>query len=646
MLFLALFTLFGLALTPSLVSAQDALIVGTLNGSDFTFSDDEFVLGLSQNFSTAITSNISVLTSFNIIKNSGGGSNDVFIRMNISGIEVLNERVRTVSSVNDEGSTATSPVLIELADGEHNITMEVRRTGNGVIEVDDFDFVLIQMITGNGSLIEANVINGTYTTNSTTFTNVTNYSIVKTITSPAYVIITQHFSDSVDDILVEFQDFNVLTGISSAFTSRVLQTSGETGSVLMATLQPNNSVTHNHSLQTRVSTGTISSNFSILEFDVGNSTDSAINVFNATNILSNNSNPLAFGSGLFNLANFTTTVLNGTGFFITAIATLNSTSGSLIPRIFVNSSNSTAVCFSEKHRSLGSTGDVGNVKLFTVCNNLTVSDTYVFNLWIEIPIGKTLTVIDEVLIGIETIDLNLTNVNLPPTIGSFLKPIEGESIGGVVGLDWEDFSDPEGNPVTYNVSLLNADFSFNQTLNGSSTQSNQTFNTTTVAEGPYVLFVEACDLTQIQCSNNSVNFTVSQLAVQTNFIFQCMNSGNLTACPGLKTLGDNTDNAPIASVIVFLFLMGLFAFLALEVDLPSILQFPAKMFFSGISLLFGILAIYTPANTDGGTSGLALIHYSGLNVMLTIFVFFVFLVILTMFFNQFLDLMNLRRKQE
>lgn len=82
--------------------------------------------------------------------------------------------------------------------------------------------------------------------------------------------------------------------------------------------------------------------------------------------------------------------------------------------------------------------------------------------------------------------------NLPPVPGIFIYPTN-ETISGVININWSEASDPNNDLVTYNLSLLNADGSFNRTLIGSTLETNFTWNSTEVIDGIYDLRVEACD---------------------------------------------------------------------------------------------------------------------------------------------------------
>lgn len=82
--------------------------------------------------------------------------------------------------------------------------------------------------------------------------------------------------------------------------------------------------------------------------------------------------------------------------------------------------------------------------------------------------------------------------NLPPVPGIFIYPTN-ETASGLININWSEASDPNNDLVTYNLSLLNADGSFNRTLIGSTLETNFTWNSTEVIDGIYDLRVEACD---------------------------------------------------------------------------------------------------------------------------------------------------------
>ncbi|MEM4247466.1 MAG: hypothetical protein QXF14_04045, partial [Candidatus Woesearchaeota archaeon] len=94
---------------------------------------------------------------------------------------------------------------------------------------------------------------------------------------------------------------------------------------------------------------------------------------------------------------------------------------------------------------------------------------------------------------------------LPPLPTAFTYPQNG-TYSGWLNITWIQSIDPNGDPVTYNLSLLNADGTFNTTLNTSTNLTYFYWDSTTMPDGTYDLMVVACDP-----SNSCSNFTLGGL---------------------------------------------------------------------------------------------------------------------------------------
>ncbi|MDD5054240.1 MAG: hypothetical protein PHG04_02580, partial [Candidatus Nanoarchaeia archaeon] len=101
--------------------------------------------------------------------------------------------------------------------------------------------------------------------------------------------------------------------------------------------------------------------------------------------------------------------------------------------------------------------------------------------------------------------------NLAPNPTSFINPV----VGGVynethINITWNPATDPNNDLLTYNVSLLNSDETYNKTLN----VTQETFyywNITEIVDGKYSLMLEVCD-TEPLCINSTLNgnFTIEK----------------------------------------------------------------------------------------------------------------------------------------
>jgi len=104
--------------------------------------------------------------------------------------------------------------------------------------------------------------------------------------------------------------------------------------------------------------------------------------------------------------------------------------------------------------------------------------------------------------------------NSAPNPTSFTNPVTGGIYNETfVNITWNPATDPNfGDVLTYNISLLNSDESFNQTLNVTTTTSYY-WNTTDISDGNYNLRLEVCDdATPSLCVNSTLggNFTLDK----------------------------------------------------------------------------------------------------------------------------------------
>ena len=108
----------------------------------------------------------------------------------------------------------------------------------------------------------------------------------------------------------------------------------------------------------------------------------------------------------------------------------------------------------------------------------------------------------------------------PPLPTSFLNPIN-QTYSRMLNITWSESSDPNGDAINYNLSLLNADGIYNSTLNTSTNLTSYYWNTSSVDDGIYDLRIEVCD-TSNECSNFSMsllysNFTIDNTAPTLSF---------------------------------------------------------------------------------------------------------------------------------
>ncbi|MBW2970459.1 DUF11 domain-containing protein [Candidatus Woesearchaeota archaeon] len=464
-----------------------------------------------------------LLSAFNLKKISGvgiGAENTVYVRYLHDGSTILDERARTLQSLADEGAVIVSPVLqVEGSNVSHvhNITMQVRRSGLGVVEINDIDLIYLLLSTTANGTVYGQVVNGTFLHSSTNLISAFNWTFNKGIGSPSFTTLKQTINGSFltnAQTQYKMEDFN--DNNTSPYYARWLADTADVGSMGMHWLELDEDPgAHSHTILARATTtpgvATIQANVTIFDMDLRDNNSNLIPSFFTTRNDTNISNFVLWnGTGTYNVLNHTLTLRNGTSVFLAMSSTFGTTTGTQTPVYFVNASNAPqAVCYSKKERYINSATDIGNAVIYTICTNLTPGNTYTFNLWVTVPQpGQQVTQLDEAFMGFETeTNLNFTAVNLPPLSNPIVTPANGSCARGLINISWIPFSDPNGDNITYNVSLYYPNGTFNQTINGSTNLTNQSFDTTTVPDGNWTIFVEGCDTGGL-CANTSSNFTI------------------------------------------------------------------------------------------------------------------------------------------
>ncbi|MDD2654787.1 MAG: PGF-pre-PGF domain-containing protein [Candidatus Omnitrophica bacterium] len=152
--------------------------------------------------------------------------------------------------------------------------------------------------------------------------------------------------------------------------------------------------------------------------------------------------------------------------------------------------------------------------------------------------------------------------NLAPNPTSLTHPVAGEvydaSENNILNMTWVPATDPNGDSLTYNISLLNPNLSFNTTLNVTELTFYE-WNITNITHGIYSLMIEACDNgVPSLCTNSTLdgNFTITRTYPVYNLTSISISSANIinssTAKAGdLITLYFNSSGALINPSVSF-----------------------------------------------------------------------------------------------
>lgn len=423
-----------------------SILAAKLSFEDFSFASSTFVTDGTVLFNTTpIIANFSFMSSFNIVKTAGGGISIVTGRVTVDSEIILEEELRTIDGINDEGVSGFSPVLFQLAGGEHNLSLEFRRTGPGTIEINDIDFIGFRMGTVNDTAIRVQVTQYNFTHTSTDFEDAFNWTMNKILNSSTFIGFKQTSSKETggSSILTYFTKDQMI-GDVSPFLQRELESISDIGSMAMGTIDLDEIGIHNHSISARQTDAgdTISVSGSVLDFDMIDELNNTVPRFQTSNNATNTTETLSFSEGIHNIVNITINISNGSSYFLSASVSLSSTSGGQNPSIFVNSTDAPeSVCRSKKERTMSGTGDIANLYIFTLCGNITIGELNTFNVFLNVSTGETVDLLDESLAGFETTSFRLEQLIIPPTDDELLVAClrDGECDGWFIKERLESF---------------------------------------------------------------------------------------------------------------------------------------------------------------------------------------------------------------
>jgi hypothetical protein len=459
-----------------------------LNDLNFSFSSASYTTAYNVTFNTtAPVTTMLFVSSFNVKAETGNTTRDVYARVIIDGSTEIDQKVRTISGADDEGSTGIDPILFDVSTGEHYLQVDFRRTGTDSVNINDFDSVLMKVNSTDDNVIRYELTDVNYTHSSTSYVPAFNWS-VDTYYFGKFSLSTDAVAGA--DVFYYFENLN--TSASSPIWGRMLADENDTGSVSGIWLETNGAE-YNHTIMSKTSAGNVTVTGSIIEFDTVTTDNKTINSFQTTNPSTDVDNYIALTEGTYNVANYIAHNYEGDSYFMASMVTLNA-SGESTPAIKVNSTQlSEANCYSKKERYMSDASDIGNAYIYTVCEGLSTGSDYEFNLYMIVPANTTVYLLDESFSGIEVSEFNITEGFVAPLPNSITAPSNGSYNKGTVSIQWLEFDDPNDDLSYYNITLLNSDSTYNQTINGSTTLLSQDFDTTAVDDGSYKVKVEAVD---------------------------------------------------------------------------------------------------------------------------------------------------------
>lgn len=544
-----------------------------LNLSDFNLDTDEYILESSFLFNTSLLqTNISLLSSMNVLKLTGAGSNEVWVNVSLDGEKIHEERLRTVSKylgvTEDEGSTGIQPLEFNVTNGEHNISFWFRRTGKGVVEINDIDVSLWEAESTENKTIRESMSNVSLLFSDLTLTEQFRIQINDSISSEAFVFGKFNINSSAETNVTcryVFPEDN----ITSDIVKRHLEDNTEAGAISLASVESVQKTNYNISLECSSSTGAeVSLEGKIVEIDLKDQESNTINEFHNSNMSTNLTNIITLTAGTYELTNVSHQFKsNGDSMLVSAGVSFYSTSGIQTPYIFMNSTLGN--CYSKKERFLKGDGKPGNVFIYKACQGTVTQGQYHnFSLYLVVPTGETIVVEDEHLSGFEAKGLQIDEVNTMPLV-AILTPTDSDNKTGTFNINWSD-TDNQNDARTRNVSLNISTTEIQ--LQNQTTVFNFSFNSLTTDDGYYNLTVVSCensttqllcgrDIISIRIDNSPPNITINQPVMYfnystttielnitsnsndiSNFSYDLNGAGNVTFNPNITFVGVEGSN--------------------------------------------------------------------------------------------------------
>lgn len=484
---------------------------------DFNFSSSSYVTGVNVSFNSSLaTTDLVLMTSMNVKKETGSAENAVSVKVIVDGVDITEQVIRTMSTVGEEGSTGIDPVAFNVSAGSHYIEIQFKRTGDGIVNVNDIDMSLGQLVTSSTGTVNGELRVGNYTFEDTNYAQVDNFSINNQKDEIFTALTVKTYAN--DTVLTNYATQNIENNsITSPYMGRYLATNTSIGALSIPYVTSNLVVGANMTVLSKNSVvdRETSVNYSFLWFGLEDNYSKEITNFQISNPSTNDTESISVGDTWTLLDEYNVTVEIGNGYFVAMSVSYQSTTGAQTVTHKINSTD--APCSSKKERYLADNTDVGNSYIYFICDNLTATNSYNFQLWAKAGSGETFNQFDDSFAGFETQNFDITTGNLPPFPGVITNPVNASVVDTEVNVTWTPWTDPNSNFDDYNVSLLNGDGSYNSTITGSTTNLYAVIDILGLPSG--VMFgveVNGCD-TEPLCVAEVIYFEVQNIPEYSNF---------------------------------------------------------------------------------------------------------------------------------
>lgn len=515
-----------------------------LNIDDVILDSEDYVVILNTSMNVSQPTNVHFRVGGQLSKTSVDVPTNVSMRFTLNGVVLKDEKVRTLSNLNDIG-VFTFPAFEDVFNSGENIFLaELKEDGSGGTNLSKFGVHIITNTTGLFDEIRGTIVTENVSFSSTTTINIVNFTINKAFNSTTLVDINHKFESTSGAGATMPSCFlrNVVTGERTPTYTRYLSSTGDIGS---SGINFRSSLTQSGEEIWALYCGSddtdmIANNVTGFLIELTDTNQDTIQGFR------NESLQIQTITGTSNLiASFNNyTIRNGTSIEVITTVIAQSTSGAQnganSPRFILNRTGTSTSCNENRQRSLSDNNDIGTIKFYTHCDSFTVGDELNFNVFADVVAGETLNILNVSISSFEVVDLNVSDKIVAPIVDITI-PVDGVTISGNQDINIT-VTDLSATGWRSNVSLLNPNSSFVVTIlsEGITTDLNTTgviFDTTSVSNGNYTIHWNV--------TNSAGTNTDEAINISIN---------NVVAPPGPSPPdggGDGGGESPISGIEVF-----------------------------------------------------------------------------------------------
>ena len=443
-------------------------------------------------FNTTTTENFTLITSLNAQRLGSPLDTTLIARVLVNDAIVNEQNVRSFSSSGEYGVTSIDPTFFELGTGEHNMTIQFRKTvTQGSVLITNMSAILQKARTTDDDLVNIGNPRFLYGYNNVDWEQVLNgtgtklgegmdFSIIKkTITATGTTVSAEEFCLDIENPICD-----------SPVIERYMSSASDIGSVSTTYIFPlEETGPFNFSFKAKSSTGeTVTANITSFTMSLESYKNNTIQSDYVNNPLFNDTLHEVVDEEWFLLDNITLTLLNGTGLFMSAVTNMQSITGAQTTETKINISAGQSYQLS---RTLSSNDDIGNVYLHKIAENLTVGNTYTIELWTRAESGEQFNQHDEGLTVFEVTNYSSNPESIAPQPSIFISPTRNAIVCGMGTIEWQPFTG--SGTITYNITIQNRLNGVADIVNESSTDTSVEYNYNNLEEGFYNVKVEGCN---------------------------------------------------------------------------------------------------------------------------------------------------------